>query len=164
MCTVDELRACAFCLQFTSADGYSWLYGGVVANWTDVRTVPGGSEEYGPSESDIVLLGDEKTLLSVVRMDGDSGCFPPSVPPSSRTRVNTVYRNYAASYSEDNGAPAVPRHYAVDFCTCNDRACASDPLGLTCAACTCIGPNRCDMELPQTHRRRWLRPSSTAQA
>jgi len=90
--------------QFTSSDGYAWTYGGVVANWTDVRTVPGGAKEYGPSESDIVLLGDNKTLLSVVRMDGDSSCFPSSVPPFNRTRANTVYRNYASSFSEDNGA------------------------------------------------------------
>ena len=90
-------------VTFTSADGFAWRYGGVVANWTDVRTVPGGAKEYGPSESDLVLLADNTTLLSVVRMDGDSSCFPHGVPPSNWTRANTVYRNYAASYSEDNG-------------------------------------------------------------
>jgi hypothetical protein len=97
-------------VSFTSADGYAWDYGGVVANGTrDVQGNPFGPAGVehpvmiGPTESDIALLADGKTLLSVVRMDGDSGCFGAEVPPAHRNANYTVYRNYAASFSTNDG-------------------------------------------------------------
>ena len=58
---------------------------------------------WGPSEIDLTLLADNRTLLSVVRMDGDGGCFGGDVPPHDRDAHHTTYRNYAASFSVDNG-------------------------------------------------------------
>jgi hypothetical protein len=100
-------------VSFTSLDGYSWRFGGVIANWSDVT---GGNyysdlhgdvlrrpAMWGPSEADVTLLSDNKTLLSVVRMDGDSGCFPADVPPHDRDSAHTTYRNYHASFSSDHG-------------------------------------------------------------
>jgi len=73
----------------------------VIANWS---SVPGpGPMMWGPSEADITLLSDNRTLLSVVRMDGDSSCFDSDVLPANRNANTTTYRNYAASYSTDHG-------------------------------------------------------------
>ena len=58
---------------------------------------------WGPSGSDLALPADNKTLLSVVRMDGDSGCFAVDVPPQDRDAHHTTHRNYAASYITDTG-------------------------------------------------------------
>ena len=42
---------------------------------------------FGPTENDLVLLNDNKTLMSVIRMDGDSGCGPTcEVSPARLTR------------------------------------------------------------------------------
>lgn len=105
--TFVELSICSF----TSVDGYSWQWGGVIANWsavvgnvTDPR--PGdvlNPVMWGPSECDVALLSDNKTLFSVLRMDGDSGCFAVDVPPKDRDANHTTYRNYAGSFSTDNG-------------------------------------------------------------
>jgi hypothetical protein len=76
-------------------------FGGVIANWS---TIPEpGPKMWGPSESDITMLSDNTTLLSVVRMDGDAGCFSATVPPADRNASTTTYRNYAASFSTDHG-------------------------------------------------------------
>jgi hypothetical protein len=95
-------------VSFTSADGFNWEYGGVIANWTAVVGNTSASAKYnpevwGPSEIDLEMLSDKKTLLSVVRMDGDSACFSEAVPPNERGANTTTYRNYAASYSTDHG-------------------------------------------------------------
>ena len=96
-------------VSFTSPDGYAWEYGGVIANWSDTKGNPWGPPGteypmmYGPTECDIALLADGTTLLSVVRMDGDSGCFSGDVPPARRNANYTVYRSYAASFSTNNG-------------------------------------------------------------
>jgi hypothetical protein len=72
-----------------STDGFNWHYQGAVAN----ASGPGGypTSAFGPDENDIALLEDGKTLLCVIRMDGDSGCSTNS------------YRYYAAIYSRDMG-------------------------------------------------------------
>ena len=44
---------------------------------------------FGPDENDVAVLSDNKTLICVIRMDGDSGCSTNS------------YRYYAAMYSHD---------------------------------------------------------------
>ena len=100
-------------VSFTSADGFAWRYGGVIANWSDVKGNLTDEDNtrnvlnpirYGPSEIDLTLLSDNRTLLSVVRMDGDDGCFHKTVPPHERDANHTEYRNYAASYSSDHGS------------------------------------------------------------
>ncbi len=99
-------------VSFTSIDTYDWEFGGVIANYSSVGPgnltdpAPGDVRNplmWGPSEIDLTLLADNKTLLSVVRMDGDSGCFAGDVPPQDRDAHHTTYRNYAASFSTDNG-------------------------------------------------------------
>ena len=83
-------------VAFTSKDGYDWLFSSIIANasWytgppekpppypTDpIRpgvTTSGGwinqTIQFGPSENDLVLLGDSKTLMSVIRMDANDRC------------------------------------------------------------------------------------------
>ena len=74
-----------------STDGaFNWHFAGVVAN----ASGPGGypNSTFGLSENDLALLADNKTLLCVIRMDGDAGCASKS------------YRNFGATYSRDSGA------------------------------------------------------------
>jgi hypothetical protein len=72
-------------VAFTSEDGYDWSYASVIANWS------AADKYWGPNENDMSLLSDNKTLITVLRMDGDSNCASQS------------YRYYAASYSTDGG-------------------------------------------------------------
>eukprot|EP00038_Savillea_parva_P025505 m.47986 g.47986 ORF g.47986 m.47986 type:complete len:499 (-) comp6947_c0_seq1:76-1572(-) len=97
-------------VSFTSTDGTTWTFGGVIANWSSVSSPAFGSGPimWGPSESDLVLLSDNRTLMSVVRMDGDGGCFDGTVPPADRHANTTTYRNYAASYSTDGATWTFP--------------------------------------------------------
>ena len=78
-------------LVFVSSDSYSWQYSATVANWSDAGT----PKLAGPNESDLTLLADNKTLMSVSRMDGDGACGTPS---------STTYKYYHASFSTDNAA------------------------------------------------------------
>jgi len=78
-------------LAFVSADTYDWQYAATVANWSALGT----PKLAGPNESDLALLSDNKTLMSVSRMDGDGGCGTPS---------STTYRYYHAAFSTDNSA------------------------------------------------------------
>ena len=73
-----------------STDGFNWQYKGAVANATGEGGYP--TSIFGPDENDIAVLGDGKTLICVIRMDGDAGCSTNS------------YRYYAAMYSRDDGA------------------------------------------------------------
>jgi hypothetical protein len=85
-------------VSFTSADGWDWKYGGIIANWSSVSgnmsdPPPGDVLHplmWGPSEIDLTLLADNTTLLSVVRMDGDAGCFSGDVPPVDRNAEHTT--------------------------------------------------------------------------
>lgn len=72
-----------------STDSLTWRFAGVVAN----ASGPGGYHDSstGPTENDLAVLTDGKTLLCVLRMDGDSRCSTGS------------YRYYGASYSRDQG-------------------------------------------------------------
>ena len=71
-------------------DGFSWQYKGAVANASGAGGYP--TSIFGPDENDIAVLGDGKTLICVIRMDGDAGCSTNS------------YRYFAAIYSHDQGA------------------------------------------------------------
>ena len=75
-------------LAFTSNDSWNWQYTSVIANWSALTAHP---VDAGPNECDIELLSDNKTLISVVRMDGDGGC-------------GGGYKYYYATYSTDNAA------------------------------------------------------------
>jgi hypothetical protein len=77
-------------VAFTSDDGYDWTYASVIANWSS------SDKFWGPNENDMSLLADNKTLLTVLRMDGDSNCASQS------------YRYYSASYSSDGGLSWTP--------------------------------------------------------
>lgn len=55
-------------LVFRSSDGYRWTFASVLSNasWT-----PGSM---GPSENDLELMSDNRTIMAVIRPDGDSAC------------------------------------------------------------------------------------------
>jgi hypothetical protein len=74
-------------VAFTSSDGYTWEYASEVAKWDAL----GEPRYWGPNENDISLLSDNKTLICMLRMDGDSNCRTES------------YKYYYAAFSADNG-------------------------------------------------------------
>jgi len=55
-------------VAFHSSDGYEWRYRGSVM---DAASMPQSLE--GPSEHDLVLLADNKTVLCITRLDGGDG-------------------------------------------------------------------------------------------
>jgi hypothetical protein len=80
-------------VAFTSADGHTWQFQSVIANYSSLPNTT-----FGPNEHDISVLSDGKSLVAAIRMDGDAGC-------SSGT-----YRYYYQSYSTDLGRSwTVPR-------------------------------------------------------
>jgi hypothetical protein len=81
-------------LAFVSDDSWTWRYSSVVANWSTLTTNP---VDAGPNECDMELLSDNKTLISVVRMDGDGDC-------DGDGDVGGGYKYYYAMYSTDNAA------------------------------------------------------------
>ena len=70
-----------------STDDENWHFAGVVAN----ASGPGGypNSSFGPTENDLAVLADGKTLMCVIRMDGDGRCSTNS------------YQYYGATYSRD---------------------------------------------------------------
>eukprot|EP01052_Picozoa_sp_SAG31_P000843 SAG31_NODE_26_length_32985_cov_39.054096_8_plen_923_part_00 len=113
-------------VAFRSINGFDWEFASIIANasWymgpsqpkppvypTDpIRpgvTTSGGwinqTIQFGPSENDLILLADGKTLMVVVRMDANDRCgnarhrgvYPPS--------TNTGYQYYHQAFSTDNG-------------------------------------------------------------
>ena len=60
-------------VAFTSQDGFAWQFASVVASKANLPW-----SFYGPTEHDIALLADNKTLVAVLRPDADSNC--PGVP------------------------------------------------------------------------------------
>jgi len=93
-----EHRMSIVAIRSTNA-GSSWQFAGVVANSSSYP-----SSSFGPSENDIAVLADGKTLMCVLRMDGDGRCATKS------------YRYYSATYSSDLG----PRGAAL--CPCPAQA------------------------------------------
>ena len=57
-------------VAFTSQDGYAWEFASIVAS--KQTNLPWSF--YGPTEFDLTLLADNKTLLAVFRPDSDSSC------------------------------------------------------------------------------------------
>jgi hypothetical protein len=55
-----------------SIDRFTWQFAGVVANASGDGGYPNST--FGPTENDLALLADGKTLICVMRMDGDSNC------------------------------------------------------------------------------------------
>ena len=84
-------------VAISSADGYDWTFLSVVANATSGPH----SSVFGPDENDLALQADGKTLLCVLRMDGDGPCDSGSRKANGGTGGD--YRYYAASVSSDNG-------------------------------------------------------------
>ena len=124
-----------------STDTYNWLYHGMVAN----ASGPGGypTSIFGPDENDVAVLGDGKTLLCVIRMDGDAGCATKS------------YRYYAAIYSHDFGkswgrAVRACSTAAIRFCLLAFAACTVTPALLGTHACVraCVRACRCRSPVP----------------
>ena len=75
-----------------STDGFRWKYAGPVL---PASSLP--DSIIGPTENDVTLLPDGKTLMVVARADGDGLCTK-STPAGSR------YHEYAMVLSQDAGA------------------------------------------------------------
>ena len=91
-------------LAFVSDDSWTWRYSSVVANWSALTTSP---VDAGPNECDIELLSDNKTLISVVRMDGDGDCDggdDGNGGDDGDVRSGGGYKYYSAMFSTDNAA------------------------------------------------------------
>jgi hypothetical protein len=73
------------CLR--SHDAHDWSFSSLIANASEWQL---NYSTFGPSENDMVLPPDNKTIMGVLRMDGDSGCGP-------------TYKNYHSSFSTDFG-------------------------------------------------------------
>jgi hypothetical protein len=73
-------------VAFSSNDTYQWEYLSIIANISDFKW-----STFGPTESDISFLSDRKTLICVIRMDGDANCD------------TGLYRYFYASRSIDGG-------------------------------------------------------------
>jgi hypothetical protein len=56
-------------VAFSSNDTYRWEYLSIIANISDFNW-----STFGPTESDISFLSDRRTLICVIRMDGDANC------------------------------------------------------------------------------------------
>eukprot|EP01043_Picozoa_sp_COSAG02_P063037 COSAG02_NODE_8836_length_2426_cov_2.305544_2_plen_435_part_00 len=84
-------------VAITSADSYDWTFLAVVAN----ASSGAHSSVFGPNENDLALQADGKTLLCVLRMDGDGPCGSGSRKANGGTGGD--YRYYTASTSSDNG-------------------------------------------------------------
>jgi hypothetical protein len=68
------IGCCNSVVAFASADGLAWNYTATVGLYDQTRVY-----QEGPNECDVVLLGDNKTLWAVMRVDGGDG------EPSHRT-------------------------------------------------------------------------------
>ena len=73
-------------LAFKSQNGLEWKFSSVLLNASDVPF-----SLFGPSEHDMTVLADGKTVMAAIRIDGDGPC-------SSDT-----YGSYYQSYSSDGG-------------------------------------------------------------
>ena len=73
-------------VAFSSNDTYHWEYLSIIANISDFNW-----STFGPTESDISFLSDRRTLICVIRMDGDANCD------------TGLYRYFYAARSSDGG-------------------------------------------------------------
>jgi len=74
--------ACRVCLQRHVSLGYL----NIIANISDFNW-----STFGPTESDISFLSDRRTLICVIRMDGDANCD------------TQLYRYFYSARSSDGG-------------------------------------------------------------
>ena len=80
-------------------DGRVWTWQGVIA---DARVmVPKDTVRGLTGEADIALLADGKTLIAVMRVDGNCTCGMARVGPEQQAECG-IYRNYYQSFSSDN--------------------------------------------------------------
>jgi hypothetical protein len=73
-------------VAFSSNDTYHWEFLNIIANISDFNW-----STFGPTESDISFLSDRRTLICVIRMDGDGNCD------------TGLYRYFYSSRSSDGG-------------------------------------------------------------
>jgi hypothetical protein len=73
-------------VAFSSNDTYHWQYLNIIANISDFSW-----STFGPTESDISFLSDRRTLICVIRMDGDANCD------------TGLYRYFYSARSSDGG-------------------------------------------------------------
>ena len=84
-------------IAIVSADTFAWKFLSVVANASNAAN----ASVFGPNENDIAMLSDGKTLLCVLRMDGDGPCDSGSHKANGGTGGD--YRYYASSISTNGG-------------------------------------------------------------
>lgn len=73
-------------VAFASNDTFHWEYLNIIANISDFNW-----STFGPTESDISFLSDRRTLICVIRMDGDANCD------------TQLYRYFYSARSSDGG-------------------------------------------------------------
>ena len=89
-----------------STDGTNWKFRGIITDAKDYAPPHGDGHGavtgYGNTEeNDMALTSDGKTVMIVMRTDGDGPCHPPS---GAGTGEGGVYRPYFQTYSSDDGA------------------------------------------------------------
>ena len=97
-------------VAISSEDSYDWKFLSIVANATSGPH----SSVFGPNENDLALQADGKTLLCVLRMDGDGPCDSGSRKANGGTGGD--YRYYAASVSSDGLSWSHPEPIAGAGC------------------------------------------------
>jgi hypothetical protein len=86
-------------------DGRVWTYQGVIA---DARTmVPKDTVRGLTAEVDLAVLADGKTLLAVMRPDGDCTCAMARLGPEQQPECG-IYRYYYQALSSDGGRSWTP--------------------------------------------------------
>ena len=85
-------------VAWRSADGFDWKYVGTVTDAKDMMAEPTRSLGGNTEENDLALMADGKTIMIVMRTDGDCGC-----KQANGRGACGLYRPYSQSYSSDMG-------------------------------------------------------------
>jgi hypothetical protein len=85
-------------VAWRSADGADWRFAGVITDAGEMMAEPTRSLGGNSEENDLALMADGRTVMVVMRTDGDCNC-------ASATGHNEcgIYREYFQSYSSDFG-------------------------------------------------------------
>lgn len=80
------------------SEGQVWSWAGVIADAREM--VPTQTVRGLTAEADMTLLADGKTLMAVMRVDGDCTCSMARAGPGQQPECG-LYRNYYQSFSSD---------------------------------------------------------------
>jgi hypothetical protein len=85
-------------VAWRSADGFDWKYVGTITDAEDMMAEPTRSLGGNTEENDLALMADGKTIMIVMRTDGDCGC-----KQANGRGACGLYRPYFQSHSSDMG-------------------------------------------------------------